>query len=167
MASFVLDRWTIRSGSLEARFTQGPADSPVMYVEVIGLEDASAAEAYFSRLEPFNEAVLVGEESGAISIQGEYAEPLLLRGTSVTVRSSGYESVDYERNAKLNENWGKSMLQELKALKARVDNTRHLLTDQRRRLLEKATRHRADSTVHQLYDQQVSFIDRLLDKLDS
>lgn len=125
MASFVLDRWTVSGGSLEARFTQGPADSPVVYAQVVGLKDPSAAETYFLQLEPFNEEVVVREESGAILVQGEYAEPLILRGDQVSIRTSAYEATDFERNARLNEDWAKSMSEELRGLKARVDDARH------------------------------------------
>jgi hypothetical protein len=57
----------------------------------------------------------------------------------------------------MHEAWG--------ALNARVADAGHLLTEQKRRLVEKAARQPAGSTARQLYEQQISFIDRVLSKL--
>jgi hypothetical protein len=59
------------------------------------------------------------------------------------------------------------MHQRWTALNSRVSDAKHLLQDQRRRLVEKAERHAPESTVRVLYDQQISFIDRVLSKLDT
>jgi hypothetical protein len=137
----------------------------VAYVKVVDLEDAAAAQTYLSGLEPFNEEIFVSEDSGAIVIQGEYADPFTLRGKEASLRTSAYEAVDFERDAKLNEEWGKSMHEAWGALNARVAEAGHLLTEQKRRLVEKAAGQPAGSTARQLYEQQISFIDRVLFKL--
>lgn len=163
----MLDRWNVAAGALEVRLTQGPADAPVLYVNIEKLADAPLVEDYLSGLEPFNEEVVVMEGSEEVTIQGEYAEPLVLKGKHLSLRKCGFEAADFERDAKSKEELGNSMHQAWQALSARVGDARHLLEDQKHRLLEKAARHPADSTARQLYEQQVSFIDRVLSKLDT
>ena len=164
----VLDRWSLTGAILEARFTQGPTDAPVIYLTVEGLESPSDVEAYLSAIDPFNDAVTLNAVAPTeLSLQIEHADPFVLRGTKINVRTTMLEATDFERAAQLSEEWGQSMLHQWTELNSRVGDAKHLLHDQRRRLLEKAERHAPESTVRVLYDQQISFIDRVLSKLDT
>jgi len=164
----VLDRWSLTGAALEARFTQGPTEAPVIYVCIEGLESPSTVEAYLGGIDPFNEAVtLKAVGPTEISLEAEHADPLVLRGTRVDMRTTMLEATDFERAARLSEEWGKSMHHQFTEVTSRVSDAKHLLQDQRRRLIEKAARHAPDSTVRLLYDQQISFIDRVLSKLDT
>jgi hypothetical protein len=164
----VLDRWSVTGAVLEARFSQGPADAPVIYLIVEGLESPSDVEAYLGGIDPFNDPVTLNAVGPTeLSLQSEHADPLLLRGTRVDLRTTMLEATDFERAAQLSEEWGQSMHHEWTKLNSRVSDVKHLLRDQRRRLVEKAERHAPESTVRVLYDQQISFIDRVLSKLDT
>lgn len=163
---FVLHRWTIANGVLEARFTEGSPEAPVVYINVEELENLPAVERYLSDLEPFNQAIHITEDgAGGVSIQAEYADQLVLRGKRVSLQRVGLEAADFERQAKHFELWGNSMHDALRTLSERVGDTKHLLLDQRRRLEEKVERREVDSTARLLYEQQISFIDRILSKL--
>ncbi len=140
----------------------------MIYLSIEGLESPSDVEAYFGEIEPFNEAVtLKAVGPSEILLQSEDADPLVLRDTRVDIRTTMLEVGDFERAARLSEEWGKSQHDAWAKLNSRVADAKHLLQDQRRRLLEKAQRQSPESTVRLLYDQQISFIDRVLSKLDT
>jgi hypothetical protein len=167
MLEAVLDRWSLIDGTFQARFTQGPTETPVIYVTVQGLENSEAVESYFRGIEPFNDGVTVELKGpNEVGIHHEYSQCALLRGENITVRTSDLELADYQRTARVNEEWGQSQYDRWQKLNLAVSDAKHLLEDQRRRLAEKAERHAPDSTARLLYIQQLSFIDRVLAKLD-
>jgi hypothetical protein len=165
----VLDRWLLKDSEFKARFTEGSGEAQVIYVTVEGLQNPAEVENYFGSIEPFNDEVVVSPGTVTeVSVQHEHGDPLLLRGTRVTVRTTTLEAADFERRAQLNEEWSTSTHTLLTQANIRIDSVRHLLQDQRRRLVEKVERHAAsDSTARLLYEQQISFIDRVLSKLDT
>jgi hypothetical protein len=158
----------MKDTAFEARFTDGPADAPVIYLNIEGLQNPSDVEAYFGGIDPLNDEValsVIGPTE--VSVRNDNADPILLRGTTVSVRTTMLEAIDFERRARWNEEWGKSMSDQCSKLNSRIDEAKHLLQDQRRRLGQKADRQAQESTVRLLYEQQISFIDRVLSKLDT
>ena len=153
--------------AFQARF-QGSGEAPVIYLDVEGVENPEDVQSYFDDIDPFNEEVVLSiiNETEA-SVQSEYADSFLLRGLRINVRTGPLEATDFERMARLNEEWGKSTQETLSTITIRMRDAKHLLQDQRRRLVEKAERHAPESTARVLYNQQISFIDRVLSKLDT
>jgi len=164
----VLDTWSLADGNLRVRFTQASGDAPVVYVEVSGLENPSHVEHHLGGIDPFNDELSVTRTGPSeVTIQPEYDPVIVLRGAKVEWRTSAFEAADFERTARLNEEWGKSQHEAWSNANARIGAVKHLLVDQRRRLTEKAKSHAPESTARLLYDQQISFIDRVLSKLDT
>jgi hypothetical protein len=58
------------------------------------------------------------------------------------------------------------MHEEVSQLRRHIADVKHLLNDQARRIATKAEGHSDGSTARALYEQQMSFIDRLLRRLE-
>ena len=163
----VLDRWSLTDSNFEARFTQGPSEAPVIYITVQGLENSEAVEMYFRGIEPFNHGVTVNVNGpDEVAIQGEYSDCLLLRGANITSGPAPLKLLTMSVQLDSMKKWGQSQYDHSRKLHLAVSDAKHLLADQRRRLTEKAVRHAPDSTARLLYSQEISFIDRVLAKLD-
>jgi hypothetical protein len=131
-------------------------------------EALDALERRLSEIEPYETEVFVGEASATeVTVQLDYGDPIILRGKQVTLRPSGFEADDYAWLAHLHFQWGTSVNESLSAATRRIADAKHLLEDQARRISEKAKGHQRGSTAHTLYDQQLSFISRVLGKLDT
>jgi hypothetical protein len=164
----VLDTWSLTDGNLRVRFTQASGEAPVVYVEVSDVEKPSDVEHHLGGIEPFNEELSVTRTGLCeVTIKPEYDPVIVLRGAKVEWRTSALEAADFERTVRLNEEWGKSQHEAWAKANTSITEAKHLLVDQRRRLVEKSKTHAPESTARLLYDQQISFIDRVLSKLDT
>jgi hypothetical protein len=167
-----LDRWRFQGSALELRFASGnfedAAKGAVLYVTVDAPTDEKAVEDRLSEVEPYETEVVVQDPTAtAVTVDLDYGEPIVLRGKQVQVRQMDFEAEDYARLARLHHQSADLANDALNALNQRVSEARRLLEDQARRITEKAKRQKVDSTARTLYDQQLSFISRVIRKLET
>ena len=167
-----LDRWRFQGSTLELRFSSGnfedAAKGGVLYVTVETPTDAEVLEDRLSAVEPYETEVVVQDPTAiSVTVDLDYDEPIVLRGKQVQVRHADFEAEDYARLAKLHHQSADLANDALNELNKRVSDARRLLEDQARRIGEKAKGHKAESTARTLYDQQLSFIARVIRKLET
>jgi hypothetical protein len=169
----VLDRWSFQGTVLELRLSSGEfepngQDSDILYITVETPMHSETLERQLNDVEPHETQISVGEASSTeVTLQLDYDDPIILRGEKLVLRSSAFEAEDYARLARLHLEWGTSVNESLSVATARINEAKHLLEDQVRRISEKAKGHKPGSTAHTLYDQQLYFISRVLGKLDT
>ena len=119
-------------------------------------------------VEPYETEVVVQDPtSTSVTVDLDYDEPIVVHGKKVQARQADFEAEDYARLAKLHHQSADLASDALTSLNQRVSDARRLLEDQARRITEKAKGHKADSTARTLYDQQLSFISRVIRKLET
>lgn len=167
-----LDRWEFQGSTLEVRFSSGnfedvPRDA-VLYVTVEAPSDRSIVGDRLDEIEPHETEILVLDPSATeVVVEFNYADPLVLRGKEVRVRRADFEAEDYARLARLHHQSADLAGAALAGLDQRVSTAKHLLEEQARRITEKVKGHKVGSTARTLYDQQLSFISRVLHKLEN
>lgn len=167
-----LDRWAFDGSALEVRFSSGnfedAAQGAVLYVTVKAPTDRKALEGRLREVEPYETEIVVQAPSPTeVTVDLDYGDPIVLRGKQVLLRQADFEAEDYARLAKLHHQSADLASNALTSLNERFAEAKHLLEDQARRITEKAKGHKAGSTARTLYDQQLSFISRVIRKLDT
>lgn len=167
-----VDRWGFDGSALELRFSSGnfedAAKSAVLYVTVDAPTDREGVEERLSEIEPYETEVVVQDPTAnEVTVELDYGDPIVLRGKQVRLRRADFEAEDYARLAKLHHQSADSASDALTALNQRVSDARRILEEQARRITEKAKGHKAGSTARTLYDQHLSFIARVIRKLET
>jgi hypothetical protein len=167
-----LDRWRFQGSALELRFSSGAfeddAKDAVLYVTVESPTDSNVLEARLSKIEPYETEVFVQDPaSTSVTVDLECDESVVLVGRQVQVRRADFEAEDYARLARLHHQSAMQASDAAATLLERVSDAKHLLEDQTRRVAEKAQGHKMGTTARTLYDQQLSFISRVIKKLET
>jgi hypothetical protein len=113
------------------------------------------------------EVVVEVSASDAAMIQPEDGEAIALKGSRVLARASQFELEDLERVARFQFELIQSLHDGERRNLARINETRAALAEQARRIVAKSQSHGAESTAGKLYGQQLEFIDRLMQRLDT
>jgi hypothetical protein len=167
-----LVRWEFWGSELEVRFSSGnfedEAKNGVLYVLVDTPIDREALEDRLKDVGPYETEVTVKDPSSTeVTVQLEYGDPIVLQGKRVSLRRVDFEAEDYARLALLHHQSSDLANDLSTSLASRIAGAKHLLQDQAQRIAEKAKGHKGDSTARTLYDQQLSFISRVISKLDT
>jgi len=167
-----LDKWSIDEETLELRLSTGfyhpdATEGQVLYVRTLEVKGLQDIEQRLSEIVPYETDLYVEDPDteSQVMIHVEYAEPLVLRGSQVSVRLVGFELSDYKRFAQQQFGAINDLHESLRESTSRINSTKQLLAEQSRRVSAKAQGHEKRSTARTLYDQHLDFINRLLSGL--
>jgi hypothetical protein len=167
-----LDRWRFQGPALELRFSSGAFEDEgkdaVLYVTVQSPTDVDALEARLSKIEPYATEVMVQDPTAtSVAIDLEHDESIVIMGKQFQTRRADFEAEDYARLARLHHQSARQASDSAAALCGKVSDAKRLLEDQAKRVAEKAKGHETGTTARTLYDQQLSFILRVINRLET
>jgi hypothetical protein len=143
------------------------AEPAALMVEVLGLAEPQASFAFLERCRIDCLGVYVSHRDAGLALETEAGETLELAASSVAWEPTNFNERELAEVLRRVNTWYLSEHKAGREAQARIQSARELLVEQSRRVEVKAGSHEPNGTAATLYSQQLAFLQRVLDALET